>query len=171
MDLYDYCTQGAGQVRACASDHICQQDPRNFHLLGLPPVDMLEEVAKALRAAGLDVVVSAFFGSYSLTVASWSGFRLSIAPPCRGVSAESNFNLERLRVQVVFRRRPHLRQAREAAVLAYAGACQAPAAARNPVASAGGHRRESNRGLKVAPTIQGLNDDPFDVGSTLKRPI
>ena len=123
------------------------------------------------RCGGLRV-----FGSYSLTVARfvscrWSGFRLSIAPPCRGVSAESNFNLERLRVQVVFRRRPHLRQAREAAVLAYAGACQAPAAARNPVASAGGHRRESNRGLKVAPTIQGLNDDPFDVGSTLKRPI
>ena len=61
MDLYDYCTQGAGQVRACVSDHIRQQDPRNFHLLGLPPVDMLEEVAKALRAAGLDVV-SAFLG-------------------------------------------------------------------------------------------------------------
>ena len=28
-------------------------DPRNFHLLGLPLVDMLEEVAKAWRAAGL----------------------------------------------------------------------------------------------------------------------
>ena len=30
-------------------------DPRNFHLLGLPPIDMLEEVADAWRAAGLDV--------------------------------------------------------------------------------------------------------------------
>ena len=30
-------------------------DPRNFHLVGLPPIDMLEDVAKAWRAAGLDV--------------------------------------------------------------------------------------------------------------------
>ena len=30
-------------------------DPRNFHLLGLPPLDMLEEVAAAWRVAGLDV--------------------------------------------------------------------------------------------------------------------
>ena len=31
-------------------------DPRNFELLGLPPVDLLEDVADALREAGFDVV-------------------------------------------------------------------------------------------------------------------
>jgi len=31
-------------------------DPRNFELLGIPPVDLLEEVAEAWRAAGMDVV-------------------------------------------------------------------------------------------------------------------
>ena len=31
-------------------------DPQNFHLLGLPPIDMLEEVAAAWRAEGLDVL-------------------------------------------------------------------------------------------------------------------
>ncbi len=47
---------------------INHQDPRNFHLLGLPPVDMLEEVAQAWRAAGLDVGPG--FGiSYCLPVA------------------------------------------------------------------------------------------------------
>ena len=30
-------------------------DPRNLHLIGLPPKDMLEDVEKAWRAAGLDV--------------------------------------------------------------------------------------------------------------------
>jgi hypothetical protein len=30
-------------------------DPLNFHLVGLPPVDMLEDVARAWAAAGLDV--------------------------------------------------------------------------------------------------------------------
>ena len=44
-----------------ATPHEAHGSQRNFHLLGLPPVDMLEEVAKALRAAGLDVV-SAFLG-------------------------------------------------------------------------------------------------------------
>ena len=37
---------------------INHQDPRNFHFVGLPPVDMLEEVAQAWRAAGLDVGVA-----------------------------------------------------------------------------------------------------------------
>ena len=31
-------------------------DPRNFELLGIPPLDLLEDVAEAWRAAGLDVV-------------------------------------------------------------------------------------------------------------------
>jgi len=31
-------------------------DPRNFELLGIPPVDLLEEVAEAWRVAGMDVV-------------------------------------------------------------------------------------------------------------------
>ncbi len=30
-------------------------DPQNFELIGLPPADMLEEVARAWRDAGLDV--------------------------------------------------------------------------------------------------------------------
>ena len=30
-------------------------DPRNFHLIGVPPKDMLEEVAAALIAQGIDV--------------------------------------------------------------------------------------------------------------------
>ena len=32
-------------------------DPSNFCLVGLPPFDILEELAAALRAAGLDVDV------------------------------------------------------------------------------------------------------------------
>ncbi len=31
-------------------------DPRNFELLGIPPLDLLEDVAEAWRAAGMDVV-------------------------------------------------------------------------------------------------------------------
>ena len=39
-------------VRICIACR--QQDPRNFELLGLPPLDMLEEVAEAWRQANLD---------------------------------------------------------------------------------------------------------------------
>lgn len=63
-------------------------DPRNFHLLGLPPIDMLEEVANAWRAAGLDVVCA--FVGYLLTAArcvTWRrfGLRLSIVLMSRSV--------------------------------------------------------------------------------------
>ena len=34
---------------------VLYHDPQNFHLLGLPPADILEEVAAAWRAEGLDV--------------------------------------------------------------------------------------------------------------------
>ncbi len=34
---------------------VTSQDPRNFHLVGLPPKDLLAEVENAWRAAGLDV--------------------------------------------------------------------------------------------------------------------
>ena len=94
---------------------INQQDPRNFHLLGLPPVDMLEEVAQAWRAAGLDVGPG--FGiscclPVALGLVAWE-LEFSIEHrPCRGVSTEGRDCLARLRVQGVFCRCRSLRPPR-----------------------------------------------------------
>ncbi len=42
-------------MRGCIGIKIPVQDPRNIHLVGLPPRDMLQDVEDAWRAAGLDV--------------------------------------------------------------------------------------------------------------------
>ena len=40
-------------VRMCTT--LSHLDPRNFELLGIPPIDMLEQAAEAWRREGLDV--------------------------------------------------------------------------------------------------------------------
>ena len=55
-DIVRGCLEGVfalGQVYVLVSR---VTDPRNFELIGVPPADLLEEVAAAWRAAGLDVV-------------------------------------------------------------------------------------------------------------------
>jgi hypothetical protein len=76
-------------------------DPRNFHAVGLPPKDLLEEVARAWRDAGLDV--EACFEKAASVTGEWEYV------PCRAGSDPCTNISKRLRVQYEEKRRVPLK--------------------------------------------------------------